>query len=77
MRYIPAIKIERHGDITYQTSFSCKALDSYQDALNVATEQAIRKREEARIVRPDGFVYPASEVTPVILKEVRLAEDDN
>lgn len=73
-KYVPAIKIESHGKITYQTSFSCQAFDSYQDALNDATEKTIRKREEPRITRPDGFVFPAPKCTPVVLKEVKLKE---
>lgn len=77
-KYIPAIKVVDHFNATkYELSWSTEASDSYQDALNHATELRRVKLREKPITRVDGLEFRDKSVTPVVLKEVVMKEADS
>jgi len=74
-KYIPAVRVTDHFNKTiYRISFSTSASDSLQDALNKATREAEIVRNEDPIRRVDGLEYRCKSATPVVLKEVKIAE---
>lgn len=76
-KYIPAVKIiDNHFKTeTYDLHFMAKSCSTYQEALNTAADDAAQKRRDYKpVIRPDGFQFPSSTITPVVLKEVEIKE---